>query len=1539
LKVIRRIGRVILVLAIVILSLLLTVSVAIQIPAVQTRLAQWGVEQLNKTFNTKIDVESVDINFFGRIYMYGLTTKDDRGLDFIKVKQLETSFDIWSLLKGTDKIDLKEIELTDPQIKIITYKGDSTSNFIKFVNSFSSKEKKEPSPFTLKGNFIINNGELLLKNENLETSKQVWVDAKKLNVDISDFALINDDLNANVNRLAFETMRKGELYVVKQLSGKAHYNSKEIRVDNLLLQTNDSNLQGNLVLDSSKENAMKDFVNKVIWTADIHHGTVINFKDIRYFADNFDKNSSVKVYGLASGPLNDLTFENIELADDNNYISAKNLQLKEVLKNDLKLYSKSLRLKTSYQSLKQLLPTFIAQKIPVFVQRFGTVNYEGDLVLNTKEIALEGNAITGLGRANINAVLSNYTNPKAMLYKGVVDANDLDLRQITEVKDLGLVSGKLTFNGIGTDLNTINLDVDGNLKYLDLMGKRYHNLAVDGLLKNYVYDGKFVINDPNLKATFDGNVAFKSKPYRLNFESDLNYIDLDYLGLTKNLGAKVKAKVKGDFSLSNLDDFVGDLSLVDLHYQSKTDTLNLAEAFIDSEVSDGTKIIHAKIPDYLEGEISGKFVLSEIVNSINNTLVPIIPSFRHKKVSPNQEFTVNVFVEQNILKYINPEIVVEPNTSLKAYINSNDNSFRANLDSPGVAFGNIKAYNALVSLDTTTEDNKVSGSIDSLMINKIAVRDIKINSIPKNDSLMINTNFNIGKPSNPMKFDLNLFHTMKDNNTMEFGFASSTFNLDSNIWTINQENSSETNKVIIDMNSKRMRVEEISLNYQDQRLVMSGFYNNEEDFNFDGNFEKLVLSKLIPKDLLKGLSIDGIANGDVNVVRNAKELKPTLAMKIDQLKLNDFELGNLSLNGGYNNVQNVFDVELSLDQGLVQSLYLNGFIDNNPETPELNVVANFDEFNVGFVEGFLSTVFSNMRGTISGEVQFDGKINQPNFQGDLAVRDLGFKINYLGTDYLFDGVNDVHVTKIGGSQGTIMLDNLVFRDTFYKTKGLVDGAILFRGFSEWFLNLSFSSSNLLVMNTTAKDNEMFYGRVFADGYFDIFGPVQGLDIVARADVKDNSELTINTSSTIIESEKQLVRFVPNQDIVEDNKERTQPKGMTIDLLVNAYPTSKVNLILDAATNDMATARGTAENLGIRLDNSGINITGNYNIESGTYNFRQSGIPLLNKNFSIQKGSNINFSGNPLNADLDITAVYERTISNVGEYLAGAGSSQLYDGQLKIYIKDNLQNPKIDYDIEILRASSDMNSQLASKLNNQDEKTMQFVYILMTGKFGDTTTLSSNLQGGVASGAADIGLSAIAGALNSLLGGVELDFQYIQGSDGSYTNDKLRYSLSYQVNNRMKVSGSYGMAVTNEYQENFDGNLNLQYDVSRLNNGSLLVNLFTRPTTFGVQAGNLNQLNQSFGAGVSYNTSFNSLKEVFRRIRGDERKDQIQDSINRSVEYQQRSNDNPIEVSDSVKEKFELDTVKKSTVSMNAPVVSDKKYLENQKKKRGSLVRF
>ena len=1529
-KIVRRIGRIILPLLILVLTLVLTVAIAIQIPAIQTKIAHFALEKLNKSLNTKMNVKSVDIDFFGRIHLYGVTIKDDHNYDFLKAKDLQTTINVWTLLPGIkkDHIDLSEVKLVQPEIRVITYKNDSVSNFVKFINGFSSDKPKDPKKiFKLDGDFLIEEGKVSIVNQN---SGNVWLDAKQVNIAVSKFKLVDSDITGKLENFCFVAERNKETYTVQNFTGDVHYSKKEIRVGNLNLRTNTSVLNGNLLLSYNQPADMSDFNNKVNWDVFFDRGSVINFKEIRYFTPLFDKNSSVNVYGKVNGTLNNLTFTDFELNGGDNYVGASRLQLQDMMNGSkLRFSTKNAKINTSYQKVINLLPTFVSKKIPNMLSRFGNMNYRGDLLLNPTDVNISGYAVTGLGDADVRAQLRNYKTPKTMIYKGTLDAKNLNLRQITQAKDLGFVSGKLRFDGKGTDLKTINLDVDGMLRYMDLMGKRYQNITVDGLVKNYQFNGLFDIKDPNLNASLKGKINFSGKPYDFDFTSNIRNVNLDFLGLTKNLGAVVRGDVVGDFRLTNINDFNGNVDIENLYFRSKKDTLELAHVNVNSQINGAHKIMTVDVPDYMRATLDGRFNVTEIANVINNSLVNLVPSFRHKKVSPNQSFAFDVYVQQNLLKYIDPSIQIEPETTIKGFIDGNKNQLEANLDTPGIKYAGIQLFQSKVNLNTIAEVPTLNAKIDSLKVSGITLNALNINSIPKNDTLVLTTDFNIGK-KNPILFNLNLFHTVQNNNDLIFGFSPSTIQIDSTRWTINHMNDANSNRMIFNRVNNSLKFEDFSLESEEQFLKISGLYKNKEDYDFNADFNDLHLEKIIPKTLLNNLKIVGIANGKVNVVRTKEKLEPTLEAKIDNLGLNDFELGNLTLNGGYNVADKVFHFDMSLQKEQIESLIARGDIISKPTGPELNVDANLDDFHIDFLEGFLKTVFSNMRGTLSGDVHIDGPVDLPNLNGTLVAKDLGLKVNFLGTDYLFEGENDLFVSKKGSGQGIIMLNDINFKDTAHNTKGKVDGAILFRNLSKWGLNLQFDTDNLLVMNTSIRENELFYGKIFAKGDVSMFGPVEELEISGDATVVGNSELTINTGSTTIEAENHLVRFVPDLKKKDANgKDNVRaPKGMTVDVNINAYPNAMVNLIFDAATNDKASARGTAENLRFFLNNTGLSLTGVYNIESGTYEFRQ--IPVLPKDFKIKKGSSVQFAGNPLDATINIAAEYQRSVSNVGDYL-GIGFSQIYDAILSINISETLKKPIIDFGLSIPNAGSDINSQLQSKFRaNTEEQMLQFSYILLTGKFGD----ASAVQSGVTSTAADIGLSTIAGMLSSIASDVDIQMEYVGGSEQSLTNDKIRTSVSYQINNRLSVKGSYGIAVTNNrnVQETFDGNFDVTYDISRVNNGSLLLKAFTKPTTFGLLPGMNNNLNQSFGVGIMYNKNF----DTFRGFLGlEERQNR---SKNKSSDSKQISLDSVPTYKMPKAEEKRIDSIRQN-LKDSTKVSYQKTEVAKPKSARRSLVRI
>lgn len=1464
-KALRRIGRIILITAIALLSLLLTVMIVVQIPAVQTRIAEYAVTELNKTFGTQIFIDRVNIDFFGDINLYDVSTKDNRHLEFVQIERLEARLSLIGFIRNPNNLTIKKLKLYNPKVQVITYKGDSESNFIDLINKFQNQEAKGESDFILRGDVEIINAELLIRNQNLEPHRQDWVNSKNFNAVIENFKLEDNEIWAELKDLSFESVRNGENYFVENFSTDFHYSDKEIRFDKLDLKTTGSYLSGHLVFSYNSVDELKDFVNKVEWNAHFKEDSRVNFKDIRYFVDNFDKNSTVDLLGEVSGTLNHLNVSNLQLVSDGVFVAATEFRLNDMTNGEkLSIFAENIKLKTSYINLKEILPTFVASRLPDFIDRFGTMDFAGSFDLNPEQITIDGNAITALGDADLNVLLQNYRNH--LRYSGTVVADDINLRQITEVKELGFVKGKMQFDGVGTDVKTLRLTAKGNLDYLDLLDKRYQNVSVDGKLERSVFDGVLAIRDAHLNANYLGTFDFSGSQFKMNFNSEVRHINLDYMGVTKNLNAKLKANINGDFTFTNLDDFIGKLNIENLHFTSKTDTLNIPEAYLVSSKIGEIQNLELDIPNYLKGEIHGKYRLSQLPDAVMNVVGrTTLLSYETVAVAPNQNFVFYFEVEQDLFSLIDPRIQIAPGTIVDGEVDTGSNTLIAELSSSEIGFDGFNIYNPLINIDTSKDTEPIYLRSDSLQAKGVMVYNLDLYTTPIQDSLLVKTQFQIGKEF-PAYFDLNLFHTLDSQKNLVFGFSPSTINIDDTNWYLNPNNERNSNRVTVNFDKNYYQLQNILLESEGQKLLLDGYYASNTDYQLNADLEELILSKLIPKGILGNLSIDGVANGIVNIVRTKDEFKPLMEIDITTLKLNEYLLGDLSAVGIYNFDENVFDLELFLEQQQVQVLYVNGFIDNKPETPEVNLVASLDDFDFKFVESFLSAAMHNLRGMVSGDMRFTGPIDSPDFEGMLDLQDLGFTVGYLNVDYAFDGVNTVPVYKQSGGQGFIYLDEVTFRDTKFDTHGEVTGQLLFRDFATWFLNLSFNTNNLLVMDTSVKHNELFYGRVFGQGAFSLFGPPETLDISATAIINEGSELTINTGATKVESESSLVRFIPEGP--ETEVDDGTPKGIQIDLEISASPLTTINLIFDPETGDMVTANGSTDDLRFQLSRSGnMTMDGTYVLESGQYQLRQ--IPLLNRDFEIQPGSFVRWNnGTAYEADMYIVANYERTVSNVGEYL-GVGYSQTYDVTLGIVISESLEDPQMDFTLAIPKGGSDIQSAVDYKFNlDPDEKMIQFGSILLFGQFN---TSSDVFTAGATSAGAGIALKQLGGILTSLLTGgpVTIGMDYVPGSELSSTSDRFKGMLTVNLSPRWTFNGAVGVPVGSSYQgDTATGEAEVQWDISNNMDKSIVVNFFTRPTNFGVQnMGNTGNF-QSFGAGIVYKSTFDNLSGIFRKEKKD-----------------------------------------------------------------------
>ena len=156
--------------------------------------------------------------------------------------------------------------------------------------------------------------------------------------------------------------------------------------------------------------------------------------------------------------------------------------------------------------------------------------------------------------------------------------------------------------------------------------------------------------------------------------------------------------------------------------------------------------------------------------------------------------------------------------------------------------------------------------------------------------------------------------------------------------------------------------------------------------------------------------------------------------------------------------------------------------------------------------------------------------------------------------------------------------------------------------------------------------------------------------IVNADLKINKGTDITfvlpTANPEIESREGVVQFVDvyggkKDSAIQFNAGYTYhviPKlaGMDITGTLESDTAAQITLVIDERSGDALKIKGKASLSG-GLDKSGkISLTGNYELQSGSY---QLSLSLLKRQFFIQPGSVITWTGDPMSANVDITARY------------------------------------------------------------------------------------------------------------------------------------------------------------------------------------------------------------------------------------------------------------------------------------------------------------
>ena len=185
------------------------------------------------------------------------------------------------------------------------------------------------------------------------------------------------------------------------------------------------------------------------------------------------------------------------------------------------------------------------------------------------EVSLEGT----LSDLNLNSSLKSdkgsfdsdiYINIDSLddfIYKGRLNLNHFNVDLFKNKFGIREVDGEINVEGKGIDILSFDTEIVGNLNYVNIAGRTYDNMVLNGRLQPNYFKGEAWLTDDDLELDFSGEVDFSEDKPVMDFVANIVEADLVKLNLYKNepiakLSSLIEINLKGN-QWSNIEGELG----------------------------------------------------------------------------------------------------------------------------------------------------------------------------------------------------------------------------------------------------------------------------------------------------------------------------------------------------------------------------------------------------------------------------------------------------------------------------------------------------------------------------------------------------------------------------------------------------------------------------------------------------------------------------------------------------------------------------------------------------------------------------------------------------------------------------------------------------------------------------------------------------------------------------------------------------------------------------------------------------------------------
>lgn len=1428
----------------------------------QTYVAKKAAAYFSKELKTTISIGGLYIKPFKSVVLENLVVLDQQKDTLANFPKFLVDLNRFSL---EDRIlDVNTVQVNNGSF-FLKDNQDGSSNLDFIVDYFDTpvapkpKKKKRPKFQFLFDRVILNNVNFKYKNLRVDTAiKGINFDDISLTKLNGIFEKLNTKghlIQSNIKNLTF---REKSGFVLKNLSALTTVDTNAIELKNLKLLTNKSRLSNYYQMKFGRYKDFNDYIHKVRMKASFKDSHIAS-SDIAYFAPELNNMKlDLDVDGQISGYVTDLRAKKLALrAGKATYIkgdfSLKGLPDFEQTFMDMKIELAG----TNKKDLDEILTDLTGKKIksiPAIVNKFGNINFNGSFTGFQNDFIAYGEFKTKLGRlkSDVNMKIDKKGIPS---YTGNVKTYDFNLGDLLDEKSLGRITSELYVKGRGIEVAALTEQLKGNVAYIDFNGYRYRNVSVNGTFDKKYFDGNLKINDKNVQLDFDGGVNLNPKLPVFNFTATIKKAKLKTLKLFKD-SLMIDAVFSTNFSGNNLANIQGSLSIAQITLNNKRGIYHVDSVQLDAQGLGIDRSLTIK-SDILDASIKGQYDLNTIVSYYKTIAKTYVPSFKTEVFKYNpQIFTFNLKVKrfEPVAELLAPGLNIEDQAILAGTFDSRNNTATLNGFVKKLTYKGIIVNNIIIDENTTAKQLQAIITSDRVDLNdSLYIKNVNITNILRNDSLALNVKLSNADDANQL--DLNGLVEFAADTTARISILPSNLKINSEDWTIQE-------KVRINFNNGKTQINNFALTNNKQFLKVDGILSNDPKDLLLVGFENFNLKTLNPFVKTLGVRLAGNVNGKTRLYDVLNSPKINDSLQIDSLTFNDTYIGSLTDTSSYDGLRNTANVYTKILANDRETFKVTGNLDLKEKAIDLSI--KLDESKLTVLEPFVNKLVSNLKGNITADLTVKGKFEKPQIDGEVSFDQGEVTVNYLKTAYTLNDEVVINNSVIG-------IKDLVLQDAD-GNKATAHGSVDLNNIDNPTIDVKLVANNFMALNTTSKDNSLYYGKAYATGNFSFTGPTDNMfiDIDAKTEKGTVFNLPLNSSETV--SDKDFITFV-SKDTAKVVKKQPNFNGLKMNFKLKVDPNSTANIYTILGK---LSGKGNAE-LELNINSIGdFEMKGDYIIETGLFDFTAQ--EVINKRLEIRQGGSIRWTGNPTTAQVNLKAVYALRASLGSLYTAAnrdqsANAGERVQTEVEMGLTGPLMQPEIKLDL-FFPNNPAVKDELQAYFSDNDNLRYQAFSLLVQRRFASGSG-KEKLGTQLGTVGTNTATELIFNQFNTLLSSLNLTFvdinvQSLNEASASFKffNDRIIVNAGIVDNSKSSTDYTPGL---------FKDEVGKEVEIVGLikKDGTLVGKLANKPPTqqsvFTNPGIDISQNVTSLG--LLYTQQFDSFKEFLQKITGKYRRDQ------------------------------------------------------------------